>query len=99
MTVKDIMLANFEIVEKVIDDLPKTFDSHDFIRRFSKEIEVDYVYLLASSGTTEPFQKVNMQIGKFLSNNHAVLGIISRGKVFSENVFGNNTECEGWSKV
>lgn len=87
---------------EVINDLKDKFDSHDFIKKFSKRIELDYVYLLATAGTTDPFRTVNMQIGNYLSNNQERLGIeliISDGKHRSENVFGNETECGLWRKV
>ncbi len=99
MTVNDILNANLETIREVIIDLPDTFDSHDFIKKFSKKIELDYVYLLATAGSIEPFQNVNFQIGNFLKNNQAVLRIEFQGKIFSENVFGNNTECGNWRKV
>jgi hypothetical protein len=35
----------------VIEDLKEIFDSHDSIQKFSKRIELDYVYLLATSGS------------------------------------------------
>ncbi|MDY0211224.1 MAG: hypothetical protein RBQ91_07475 [Acholeplasma sp.] len=99
VTVNDILNANLEAIREVIIDLPDTFDLHDFIRKVSKKIELDYVYLLATAGTTEPFQKVNFQIGDFLRKNQAVLRIQSQGKIFSKNVCGNDSECGNWRKV
>lgn len=99
MTVNDFMKENMEAIREVINDLPDMFDSHDFIKKFSKRFEVDYVYMLANAGSTEPFQNVNSKIGSFLSNNQTMLRIESQGEVFSENVFGNNSECKMWKKI
>ncbi len=75
------------------------FDSHDFIKNFSGEIELDYVNLLATARTMTPFQTVHSQIGMFLSNNQNNLNIRYVEDVNSENIFGNVTPCALWEKI
>lgn len=98
MTVFEIMNANIDAVRAVIDEMDDKFDSHDFIKKFSREIELDYVYLLATAGTMTPFHDVHLKIGKFLSSNQNILGISNVERVNSENIFGNVTECALWEK-
>ncbi|MFA7450511.1 MAG: hypothetical protein WCY79_03015 [Bacteroidales bacterium] len=86
-------------IREIINDMSDTFDSHDFIKKFSKRFELDYVDLLATANSIEPFQTVNKQIGRFLSDNQTMLRIECMGKINSENVFGNKTKCEKWKKV
>lgn len=99
MTVFEIMNANMGAVRAVINAMDDKFDSHDFIKKFSKEIELDYVYLLATAGTTTPFHDVHLKIGKFLSSNQNILGISNVERVSSENIFGNDTPCALWEKT
>lgn len=100
MKVFEIMNANIDAVEKVIAEMKDEdeFDSHDFIKKFSKEIELDYVYLLATAGTMTPFHKVHSQIGRFLRNNEKNLNIRYVKRVNSKNIFGNDTPCASWRK-
>jgi hypothetical protein len=44
----------------------------------------------------EPFIKVHRQIGKFLSENQAKLGVRQNGKILSQNIFGEQSENEQW---
>lgn len=99
MTVFEIMNANIDAVRAVIDEMDDEFDSHDFIKNFSREIELDYVYLLATAGTATPFQTVHSQIGMFLINNENNLNIRNVERVNSENIFGNVTPCALWEKI
>ena len=98
MKVFEIMNANLGAVRAVIKEMKDECDSHDFIKKFSREIELDYVYLLATAGTATPFQTVHSQIGRFLRNNEDNLNIRYVEDVNSENIFGNVTECALWKK-
>ncbi|MFA5540243.1 MAG: hypothetical protein WC984_01060 [Bacteroidales bacterium] len=99
MTVFEIMNANIDAVRAVINEMDDKFDSHDFIKKFSGEIELDYVNLLATARTATPFQTVHSQIGRFLRNNEDNLNIRYVEDVNSENIFGNVTECASWRKI
>jgi hypothetical protein len=95
MSVNQFMLANLPAIQTIINVLPRPFDTHTFIRVLSREFQTDYVRLL-SQYSNAPFQTVHGQIGRFLSDNQEELGIISQGKVFSTNIFGENSENEQW---
>jgi len=95
MLVKQFMLANLPAIQTIISVLPRPFDTHTFIRALSREFQTDYVCLL-SQYSNDPFQTVNGQIGRFLSDKQEELSIVSQGKVLSANIFGENTENEQW---
>jgi hypothetical protein len=87
------------IRDEIIPEIPKkVFDSHEFIRFFSKRFELEYVKFL-NAHETEPFRNVHAQIGKFLSENKEDLHIESRGKIPSKNIFGIDTLNEKWEKT
>jgi hypothetical protein len=95
MSVNQFMSENRQAVQRIINGLPRPFDSHAFIRVFSREFQSDYVRLL-SQYATDPFEKVHGQIGRFLAENQSVLGITAQRKVLSINIFGENSENEQW---
>jgi hypothetical protein len=95
MSVKKFMLEKETSIKEIINRLSKPFDSHTFIQTFSKEFQKEYVQLLTEYDE-EPFIKVHSQIGRFLSENQAELGIQSNGKVLSANIFGEQSENEEW---
>ena len=95
MSVHQFMLTNLIPIKKIINQIPRPFDSHTFIQLFSKEFQKEYVQLLTAYDE-EPFIKVHSQIGKFLSENQTELGIQSNGKVLSANIFGEQSENEQW---
>lgn len=95
MSVQKFMSDKKMSIKLLIDRLPKPFDSHSFIQKFSKEFQKEYVQLLTEY-EEEPFIKVHSQIGKFLSENQTELCIQSNGKVLSANIFGELTENEEW---
>ena len=85
-----------KIKESIINQLPRPFDSHAFIKKFSKEFQVEYVQYLAQYDK-DPFENVHSQIGRFLSDKHIELGIKSIGRITSENIFGILSENENWN--
>lgn len=95
MTVNQFMSENRQTIQRIINGLPRPFDSHAFIRAFSREYQVDYVQLL-NQYNEEPFIKIHGQIARFLSDNQNVLGITAQGKVSSANIFGEVSENEQW---
>jgi hypothetical protein len=95
MSVNQFMSANIVAIQRIISQMQRPFDSHAFIQKFSREFQAEYVELL-SVYDEEPFNKVHRQIGKFLSENQAELGIRQNGKVLSQNIFGEQSENEQW---
>lgn len=96
MTINSFLSQNLNTVKRLIKSLPNdSFDSHEFIRSFAKEFEVQYVDFL-NNYDNEPFRNVHAQIAGSLSKHTDYLGICKRGKVHSKNVFGIESENEGW---
>ena len=82
----------------IIKNIPETFDSHLFIRLFSKEFELEYVNFLTEYDK-EPFRMVHLQIARFLVFNQTQLGIEdTEKKTESPNIFGDKTSNELWRK-
>jgi hypothetical protein len=78
---------------------PNTFTSHEFIGRYIKEYESDYIDMLVeykNNKTPEIFKELNSQIAKFLSNNQHKLSILENGEVKDLNVHHINTDCKEW---
>jgi hypothetical protein len=82
-------------IEEIINQMERPFDSHAFIKRFTRIFQVEYVELL-SQYSQEPFEKVHNQIGRFLLEKRELLGIQPNGKVKGENIFGEENENEEW---
>lgn len=93
--INQFMKENLIAIQSIINNLSRPFDSHEFIRAFSSEFQTSYVLFLTQYNV-DPFQKVNIQIARFLSENQTILNISAQGKVLSPNIFGNNTENEQW---
>jgi hypothetical protein len=99
MSINEFMKDRVDTIRnEIIGDLPDTiFDSHDFIKRFARKFETDYVQFLGVY-RQEPFKTVHGQIAKFLSENKEFLRIKDDGKVVSPNIFGDKSENENWIK-
>ena len=96
MSVNQFMSANLPTIQRIINEMPRPFDTHAFIRVFSRQFQVDYVRLL-SKYPTDPFEAVHKQIGRFLLDNKVALGITEQGKVDSANIFGLISDNEQWN--
>lgn len=93
------MNDNIQIVQAVLKkELPEFFNSHDFIEKFSKKIEADFVNLLGQY-TKDAHRKVNMQVARYLSANKVLLNIEKVGKEKSKNVFGNKDLIKNWQNL
>lgn len=98
MNIKNFMTENLPSIQSIIDDLDDSFNSYEFIQKFTRRFEVDYVRML-SLYDENPFRKVNAQIAKFLSNNESRLNIAKQNNKASYiNVLGEETKCEMWKK-
>jgi len=98
MTIDEFLNQEFRQLSVIIDSLEIEFNSHDFLKKFAKKYEKDYVEFLSDFKKNSPFQKVHSQIARFLSKNRKELNICKTKKVPSENVFGEIDEIQGWKK-
>jgi predicted glycoside hydrolase/deacetylase ChbG (UPF0249 family) len=99
MTIQDFLQQNInQLRTNVISELEIEFNSHDFIKRFAKKFETDYIDFLNSYKGQDAFRTVHSQIAKFLADNEVSLNIHKTKKVKSENVFGELDLIQGWGK-
>ena len=99
MTLKDFLQRNISHLQNdIISELETEFNSHDFIKKFAKRFEGDYIDFLNNYKGQDAFRTVHSQIAKFLADNEADLNICKTQKVRSENVFGEMDEIQGWKK-
>ena len=100
MSVQEFMKKNMDVIKNdIIKAIPyDTFDSHEFIRKFAKRFELDYVAFL-NIPTEEPFRKIHAEIGRFLSVNKDSLNLKDDGVTESLNVFGIVSPNERWVKI
>lgn len=104
MTTKEFMAANLVEVQEIINELPATFKSHEFIETFSKRFQHGYIRMLNLQtekypDNPEPFQAIHAQIGRFLASNQDQLSISQQGKKKSDNIFGKYSDNEVWNKI
>lgn len=100
MTVNQFMNSNMLSIASIISQIKlksSTFDTHEFIKHFSKSFEIDYINLLSNCGSQSPFQTIHQQIGRFLADNQAALGIVDNGTTCSANIFGLVNQNEDWT--
>ena len=88
---------------QIIDLLPDTFDSHDFIFEYLNRYERDYVKWLsehlAQRTDTGIFMGVNSEIARFLAQNSQALHIsTSDTLVESRNIKNNISQNHQWRK-
>lgn len=103
MTIADFLTEHMDDVKQIINTLPATFSSHEFIQRFAHRFESNYITFLweyrRPEGEYGTFKVVHSQIGRFLSNNEAELHIQKTNRVYTQNVFGDDSDNQGWMKV
>ena len=80
----------------VLGLLGDKFDSHDFLKKFAKHCEEKYIEMLNEE---KSFHEVHKQIGVWIEHEQEHLGLIAKGKVTSENIFGNISSVEQWQKT
>lgn len=88
-----------EIIEIINDLNPVQFSSHDFIEKFARRFEEEYIEMLyhyRSSGSA--FKTVHSTIAKYLSQNMTGFGIEKTKKDGSEHVFGEIDVIQWWHR-
>ena len=79
----------------IIGCLPKQFDSHDFIKKFTEKYPKQYNLLIIKYSKRNTTHSV---ISSFLRNNAESLGIEYKDRVKSKNLSGKLTFCALWNK-
>lgn len=94
-----------ETVKRVLESMPPEFDSHQFIERFIRENEREYVEMLyAQKDSPAIFRTVHARIAKFLVENADELHICKDcdgddGRAESRNIKGYESENQKWRKL
>ena len=97
MSVNEFMHSNMPEIRRIINELPRPFDSHRFIQVFTQQFQLAYSEMLSTyPDSNEPFKIVHQQIARFLSENQNTLGVAKQGKDKSLNIFGAANENEVW---
>ncbi|WP_018464128.1 hypothetical protein [Segatella paludivivens] len=98
------MSITIEQADSVIKSLnqknPEWFSSHEFIGRYIKMYEYNYIDMLVeymNTHTLEIFKTVHTQIANFLSANQDKLGIYLNGEVIDMNIHYLETRCKKWN--
>lgn len=99
MSINSFLGAHISDLSLIISRLKAEFTSHDFLKKFAKEFEEQYIEFLNIYKGNGAFQTVHSQIALFLSENEITLGIIKTNKEKSENIFGEEDYVQGWRKV
>lgn len=98
MSIDNLMKMKMSGIKIIISDLPEKFSSHDFIEKFSKKYESEYIGMLAEYKDKNAFKIVHSQVAKFLSLNKKTFGIEKDERNSSENVFGDIDIIQWWKK-
>ncbi len=103
MSIEQFLTQHINDVQQIIRDLETEFSSHHFIQRFARRFESDYIGFLHEyrkpAGERGAFQEVHKQIGRFLSKNASLLRIEKTDRVDTQNIFGIETDNQGWQKL
>jgi hypothetical protein len=89
--------ALFEKYPEVLDQMPETFTSHEFIQRLAQRNQALYIKALyAYRNTGAPFRAVHAILAKELHRYRE--HVQDLGNVDSEDIFGDTVECAEWQK-
>lgn len=99
MSINDFLNLHELDLKRIITSLPVEFSSHDFIEKFCKQFESEYIDMLVMYKGKSAFQSVHSQIALFLSKNSENLGIRKLIKNKSENVFGDTDNIQWWERI
>ena len=90
-------MVTIEEAKEVIKQLPKRFDSHDFLRQYILAYTWPYLQLLKE---TKEVTNLHMRVGLFLKQNaEEELSIRKVDEVVTENIFGTPSPCGLWEKT
>jgi hypothetical protein len=99
MTINEFLQQHIgKLKSDILSELDFEFNSHDFIKKFAKIFEAEYISFLDHYRGQDAFRTVNSQIAKFLADNELSLDIHKTKRVYSENIFGELDLIQGWRK-
>jgi hypothetical protein len=104
MTLNEFLDTKETDIKEIIDGLKSTFNSHEFIEKFSQKFEKEYIHYLyeyAHDRDKGIFKIVHGIIAKHLSLKKDIYNIkkTDRDKVSNENIFGDEYPIQEWIKL
>ncbi len=88
----------YERYPSIIEQMPEIFTGHKFILNLAQQNQALYIEALRGyHKKDEPFRIVHGILAKYM-NKYPEL-ITKTGKVPSDNIFGQSSECEQWRKI
>lgn len=82
----------------IIDSLPNSFNSHDFIEKVAHEFEGEYIDYLNHYRGKGAFRTVHGQIARHLSVHASNFQVKKLSRAASETVFGTEDIIQEWQK-
>jgi hypothetical protein len=102
MTAKQLTLFLKQNIRRVkgeiIPELGGDFTTLDFIKKFARKFEGEYIRFLYSYKENNAFKEVHNQIADFLDDNELILNIKKSRKVRREDEYGELEEIQLWEK-
>ncbi|WP_294175960.1 hypothetical protein [Coprobacter sp.] len=99
MNINDFMETKIPEIKNIISNLRDEFSSHQFIQKFSKQFEPEYIDMLMEYRGFGAFRAVHSQIATYLSKNMDKLDIEKiEPKKESINIFGDTDIIQWWKK-
>jgi hypothetical protein len=86
------------VKSEIIPELGSDFTTLDFVRKFAKKFEGEYIRFLYSYKENNAFKEVHSQIADFLDDNELILNIKKSRKVRREDEYGEMEEIQMWEK-
>lgn len=85
------------LIERTLDSMPNDFDSHDVIKDLAKENQRVYAEALVAVAGDRLFHVLHSDIGRQITRICEGRGY-ARLQSRSEDIFGQQSRCIGWSK-
>ncbi len=99
MSIHQFLGQNTELLRnEIISELESDFTTLDFIKKFARKFEGEYINHLYRNRGNDAFNKVHSQIAKYLAENEPLLDIRRKRKVKNTDVFGVMDEIQVWEK-
>lgn len=86
-----------QLLEQTIDSMPTDFDSHEVIKEFAQRNQRVYAEALVAVDGDRLFHKLHSDIGRQITAICERRGY-ARLQARSEDIFGQQSRCIGWSK-
>jgi len=88
----------YDQYERIIDQMPSEFTSHEFILLLAQQNQVAYIQALnAYCDREDPFRVVHGLLSNYLNQYESLIKHMGNKK--SDNIFGQPGDCAFWRKL